>query len=234
MKVVTTRPLPGARVLRFGRQDDEASRVVLLVLDVLGEDVEAVNVGGNTRGEGGTSPVAPFRDLSRSAGRVAGDVRLEPVLADDATALAERVDVAVDVGDFADLDALQRHELEADRQEVLADDVEAGLRQQVVDVGDAAGERVLDRDHRIAGFTRFHGGDRILERRTRQRLELGIHLVGMRGVSWRRAHLGRRCADGARARTAAPPAGRSSPLRKMTSLVTWNWPGKRVQAGVRS
>ena len=38
------------------------------------------------------------------------------------------------------------------RQEVLADDVEVGVRQQVVDVGDAAGERVLDRDHAEIGL----------------------------------------------------------------------------------
>ena len=43
--------------------------------------------------------------------------------------------------------ALDRHQLVADRQEVLADDVQAGGRHQVVDVGDAAGDGILDRDH---------------------------------------------------------------------------------------
>jgi hypothetical protein len=33
----------------------------------------------------------------------------------------------------------------ADRQEELADDVEARGRQQMMDVGDAAGDRILDR-----------------------------------------------------------------------------------------
>ena len=41
----------------------------------------------------------------------------------------------------------QRHQLMAHAQEMLADDVQAGIRQQMMDVGDAAGDRVLDRDH---------------------------------------------------------------------------------------
>ena len=41
-----------------------------------------------------------------------------------------------------------------DRQEPLADDVQAGLRQQMMDVGDAAGDRVLDRDHAEVGLAR--------------------------------------------------------------------------------
>ena len=39
---------------------------------------------------------------------------------------------------------------------MLADDVQARVGQQVMDVGDAAGDRVLDRDHRQAGETVVH------------------------------------------------------------------------------
>ena len=38
-------------------------------------------------------------------------------------------------------------ELVVHPDELLADDVQAAARQQVVDVGDAAGDRVVDRDH---------------------------------------------------------------------------------------
>ena len=58
------------------------------------------------------------------------------------------------------------HQLMADAQEVFADDVETGIGQQMMDVGDAAGDRVLDRDHGQSGFARFHRRQRILERRT--------------------------------------------------------------------
>ena len=71
----------------------------------------------------------------------------------------------------------QRHQLVAHAQEVLADDVEVGVRQQVMDVGDAAGDRVLDRDHGIARLARLHGGQRVLEGRAGDRLEVGKDLA---------------------------------------------------------
>ena len=48
-----------------------------------------------------------------------------------------------------------RHQLMAHAQEVLADDVETRVGQQMVDVGDAARDRVLDRDHRVVRVARF-------------------------------------------------------------------------------
>ena len=70
-----------------------------------------------------------------------------------------------------------RHQVEVDGHEVLGDDVQAGGRQQVVDVGDAAGERILDRDHRDVGLALLDRGEAILERRARQRLGVGIDLA---------------------------------------------------------
>ena len=64
-----------------------------------------------------------------------------------------------------------------DRQEIFADDVQVGVRQQVMDVGDAAGDRVLDRDHAEIGLA---GGDRrqrVLEGRAGQRLASRIDLA---------------------------------------------------------
>ena len=107
------------------RQDDEAGGVVGGVLDVLLEDVEAVDLGGHGRGERGLGDVAGLGDLARGTGRIAGDDRLPAVLADDVAALAERMDVAVDGLDRLQRGALRRHELEVDGQEVLADDVQA-------------------------------------------------------------------------------------------------------------
>ena len=48
-----------------------------------------------------------------------------------------------------------------DPLEVLGHDLELGVRQQAVQVGDAAGDRILDRDDgqlRLAGLDGAHGG----------------------------------------------------------------------------
>ena len=60
---------------------------------------------------------------------------------------------------------------------MLADDVEARIRQQVMDVGDAAGDRILDRQHGQRGAAVAHRRDRVLERRRRQRLPSREHLA---------------------------------------------------------
>jgi hypothetical protein len=39
------------------------------------------------------------------------------------------------------------------------------MRQQMMDVGDAAGDRILDRDHAEIGFARGDRGQRVLEGR---------------------------------------------------------------------
>ena len=78
------------------RQDDEARGVVGGVLDVLRQNIEAVDAGGDGRGERGLAEIAGLGDLARGAGRVAGNDRLPAVLADDLAALAEGMDVAVD------------------------------------------------------------------------------------------------------------------------------------------
>jgi hypothetical protein len=111
-------------------------------------------------------------DACRPRG-VGGHDRRQPELADHLAALAERLDVAFDRLDLAELGPAHAHQLMADRQKPLADDVQIRSRQQVMDVGDAAGDRVLDRDHAEIGLA---GGDRrqrVLEGRAGQRLCVG-------------------------------------------------------------
>ncbi len=79
----------------------------------------------------------------------------------------------LDVGKFG---AARRHQLVMDRQKPFADDEQAGLRQQMMDVGDAAGDRILDRDHAEVGLARGDRGQRVLEGRAGQRLGVGIGL----------------------------------------------------------
>jgi hypothetical protein len=61
------------------------------------------------------------------------------------------------------------------RMEVLGDDMQFGIGQQMVDVGDSAGGGILDRNHRQPRLTVAHGGEHILEGRAGQRLHLRIH-----------------------------------------------------------
>jgi hypothetical protein len=76
-------PAPGPADL-LAREDDEARRVVGGVLDVLGEDVEAVDL--EAASAGAMAPrgrVARLGDLAGRAGGVRRDDRLEAELADD-------------------------------------------------------------------------------------------------------------------------------------------------------
>ena len=98
--------LAARRPLLLARQHDEARGVVRLVLDVLGQDVEAVDFAGEPRRDGGAGLVAALGDLARRARGVGGDDRLDAELADDLAALAERMDVALD-----GLDAFERWSL---------------------------------------------------------------------------------------------------------------------------
>ena len=62
----------------------------------------------------------------------------------------------------------------ADRQKPFADDEEAGGRQQMMDVGDAARDRILDRDHAEIGLSGRDRSERVLKGRTGHRLRIGI------------------------------------------------------------
>src|SRR6185437_337817 len=101
----------------FAGQHDKAGGVVGFVLDVLGQNVEAVNLGSELRGDRGAALVAALGDDAGAAGGVARNDRLDAELANDAPALSERVDVALDGLDIADLGAARYHQLVMDRQE---------------------------------------------------------------------------------------------------------------------
>ncbi len=81
--------------------------------------------------------------------------------------------------------ALRRHQLMLHRQKPFGDDVQARARHQVVDVGDSAGDRVLDQDHAECGFAAGDGREGILEGRAGHRLVVGIGLAAARGANWR-------------------------------------------------
>lgn len=85
--------------------------------------------------------------------------------------------MAVHGADFLAPDAGQHHQLEANRHEIFADDMQARFRQEVMDVGDASGNRVLDRDHGEIGLAVFHRQESVLEGLARQRFHRREHVA---------------------------------------------------------
>ncbi len=69
------------------------------------------------------------------------------------------------------------HQLVAHALEVLADNVEIGVRKKMVNVGHPTGHRILDRDHRIARLARSHRYQHILERWAGDCIEIRIGLA---------------------------------------------------------
>ncbi len=153
------------------------------VFDIGFQDVETISLARERRGDGGKRTVFGFGDI---AGRTRGIV---PVLrdpfhvADDLAALAECGGLAHHGADVFELRALHAQQLMADAQEMFADDIEARFGQQVMDIGDAAVQRILHRNDAeigIAGAHRFHRvlesglGDRLHMRQRLARGEIGI------------------------------------------------------------
>ena len=124
---------------RLAREHDEAGGVVGFILDVLRKDVESIDLGRKAGGDGGAGLVADFGDLARRSRSVGGNDRLDAELADHLAALAERMHMAFDRLDVFDRCALGREQLMPHRHEMLGDDVQLGIRHQMMDVGDAAG-----------------------------------------------------------------------------------------------
>src|ERR1700732_2319012 len=85
--------------VRLARQYHKARGVVVLVLDVFGQDVEPIDVGRELGGNRRAGLVAALGNVSRASGGIGRNDRLDAELADDAAALAERVDVALDALD---------------------------------------------------------------------------------------------------------------------------------------
>ena len=118
---------------------------------------------GENRIQEGGAKVAALGDLGRGAGGVGVDYGLEARAAHEPAALGERLDVAVDLADRVHGGALGGEQLVVHLLEVLGDDVQPGVGQQVMDIGDAPGARVLDRDHGETGARIIDRGEGILE-----------------------------------------------------------------------
>jgi len=107
--------------------------------------------------------VARGGDLGGAAGGIGADDALQAQLARPLAALVERVDVALHRLDGLERGALHRQQVVVHALEVLADDVQPRMRHQVVHVGDAARDRVLERDHAKLGLAVAHRREGVIE-----------------------------------------------------------------------
>src|SRR5476649_999666 len=150
-------------------EHQHARGVVVGILDVLGQHLQPIDPRRQRGGDGAYGEVADLGDLARGARGVGMDQRLEPVLLQKVAALGQRLDMALHRLDGLEQGAGQRHQAMLDPLEMLGDDLELGVRQEAVQVRDAAGDRILDRNHgqfRVARLDRRH---RRFEGRARQR-----------------------------------------------------------------
>jgi hypothetical protein len=172
----------GARDDGFPREHDEARHVPCVILDAVGEDVQALELSGARRGNGGGVAERGGRDVFGGAGgvveRLARDVETHGV--ERELALRERLRVGDDAGEQLLAHAGQREEAVVDGELHLADDVEAVAEQEVVVAVDAAAEGVLDGEHGAVGDPELHGLERDLELVARDGVAARVHLGGGR------------------------------------------------------
>ena len=147
------------------------------ILDLLAQDFEAVGLGRQGRGDGAFRPVGPLRNVAGGAGGIEMHRRFDAQFGDQLAALIERMDVAVDLRQVADIGVGRAEEAMLHPLEMFADNVKAGMGQQVMDVRHPAGDRIIDRDHRQSRFAIADRGEDVLEGRAGQRLHVRINLA---------------------------------------------------------
>jgi len=130
--------------MQLARHDDEARFVGMMIGDVLGHDLEAVEPGGQRAGNHAHAARRVEHQPPGRAGRVVIGVGRDAVPRQELPALHERLRMRPDRPDLAERRAGQGHEALPERQAHLADDRERRADQQVGDLVDGAPERVLD------------------------------------------------------------------------------------------
>ena len=146
------------------------------VLDVGGEDFQAINLRRQGRCDGPHRRIIAFGDPLCRPGGVGVDHGFQLQAAQRSPALAQRLDVAMYFLQCFQRGAFRRHQLMIDPQEMLANDVQGGMGQQLVNVRHPAGHRVFDRDHAKPRRAVFHRLQQILEGGAGQRLHLRVDL----------------------------------------------------------
>ena len=159
----------------IGGHDQEARGVVFGILDIGLERDQPVQFPGQFGSDGGLGLVAVGGDLGGGAGGIHMHHRLDAHFLDHVAALVQGMDVAVYMGDVRNLGAGQAQQVVVHPLEVFADDVQAGIRQQVMNVGNPPGHGIFNGDHGQRRLTVADGGEGVLKGPAGQGLHLRAH-----------------------------------------------------------
>ena len=133
------------------------------VLDVRLDDRKPIGLCRKPGGDRGAGRIAGRRHLGRGACGIGVHDRQQAQPVDELATLGERVDMRVHGHEPRRVGTRAGEEVMPDAFEVLGDDMEVGLGQELVNVGNAACRRVLDRDHREPRAAVRDGGEGIAE-----------------------------------------------------------------------
>ncbi len=145
-----------------------------LVLDVFQENIQAIDLGRQPRSDRGAVRIGVLRQGFGGSGGVARRLGAQTEAPQRIAALTQGDGHAAYRLHVLQGHARIRHQVKADRLEPLADDLQAGRRQQMVHVGHAACDRVLHGNHCQVAGAGLHRLEDVLEAR-----------VGNRCVVWK-------------------------------------------------
>ena len=162
----------GADRFGVGRDGHEPRLVLLVGLDVPGQDLQAVHGGGPLRRHRGLAHEPALRDALRGAGGVVDGDQLHVELGQVLVALREGLRVRGHDADVLERGARQREQRVVHRHDHLAHDVRVAPRQQVVRFVDRAGQRILQRHDGPVDRSAGHGVEHGSHRSVRLRLHV--------------------------------------------------------------
>ena len=119
--------------------------VVPRILDVGGENVEAIYLGGERGTDGGRVSVARICEGLRRAGGVGNGDRLETACFQNFSALTKRHRMTRRPFHVTKSSPLRSEELEPNRTKVFRDDEKSGVGQQMMDVRNSPIKRIFNR-----------------------------------------------------------------------------------------
>jgi len=158
------------------------------VLEIFFQRFEAVDFARQRRGDGRPRGVVRLGDFGGRTGRVGTHHALQAELLGRLAALVERLDVALHRAQRRKRGAARGQQMVVHALEMFAHDMQACTRDQMVDFGHAARERVFDRDHAEFRPAAAHGLERFFKARARQRLEIRTsRFAGQMRISARNA-----------------------------------------------
>ena len=147
------------------------------ILEIGLENLEAVDLGGNRRRNRCLRRIASRRHVARRTRGIGLNAGRQSKRADVIAALTQGMNVTVHCLEALERRALDSHQMVVHALEVLGDEKKSGFRQQMVNVGNPAGQRIFDRNHRQRRFTRRDRFEGRLEIGLRQHRHPGIDVA---------------------------------------------------------